>query len=121
MLGSLFGSDPRARAAAEPMPWSVGAGERWLLVGERLGELANRILEASDADLTVVSPRMSDFESLRGFKSSWKRYRLTFLCAQSAGAEHFEPQSFDGVATTHSGFEFQRFLRPGGRFVRLSS
>jgi hypothetical protein len=120
MIGSRIGTVRRGPPHPEP-GFSVGSGERWLLVGEGLGELARRMLESSDAELVVVSPRIRDFESLRNYKLSTERDRLTFLCSRRTESIPHELQPFDGIAATDSGLEFQRFLRPGGRFVKLSS
>ncbi len=121
MLASFLGSVRRGRLAAESLPFRVDDGERWLLVGEGLSELARRILESSEVELVVVSSRMEDFEPLRRFKRSPEQNRLTFLCSSRAEENLFPPHSFDGIATTQSNLYYQRFLRPSGRVVTLSS
>jgi hypothetical protein len=121
MLGSLIGTVRRARPDSEPLSLAVVAGERWLLLGEGLGELASRLLETSDVEVVVISPRVCDFKPLQEYKLSPERDRLTFLCSTQTDPLLIESQSFDGVATKRFETDFRRFLRPGGRVVRLSS
>lgn len=121
MQSRTIGPDRRIRPEGDHRPLIVGTGERWLFVGSGLSELARRTLDSSDAELVVVSSQMTDFEQLIDFKRSPERHRVTFLHSRQTDLSTQTPNSFDGVATTVSTSEFQRFLRPGGRVVRLSS